>query len=150
LNSSIALLILRARANDSSMICRTEAPDARRSWISQRVALTVATLGLIAVLQGCAEEVRSFEGERVTVGCGACIFEMENVHNCPWAAEIDGKHHLIVGEVPKGHDSHAAEGICSMRREAIVSGELRDGTLVVSSMELQPAVNVPAERRPDH
>ena len=149
-NGRYALLISRARATDSSMIHRIRTLEACRIPISQRVALTIATLALAALFQGCAEDVRSFEGERLTVGCAKCIFEMENAVNCPWAAEIDGEHHLIEGALPKGHNSHAADGMCSIRREAIVSGELRNGTLVVSSMELQPARDIPSHPVPPH
>jgi len=87
-----------------------------------------------------AKAMRTFNNEKLQVACGSCIFEMKDVEGCPWAAEIDGKHYLIAGKLPTEdeHDSHGDEGMCTMARHAMVTGELRGDKLVVSQMNLVP------------
>ncbi len=111
---------------------------ARGSWL----------LGLIGVLLACSPEPGAvLEHETITVACGRCILEMEGVEGCPWAAEIDGKAYLIQGAVPHDHNSHEADGICNMKRQAVVDGVIRGDLLVVSSMELIPADSIPENPR---
>jgi hypothetical protein len=105
-------------------------------------------LGLITVLPACRPPAdATFSGETLTVACGRCVFEMEGVEGCPWAVEIEGEHYLIRGRIPKDHNTHAPDGICNMTRKAVIDGELRDGELLVTRMELLPPEEVPAEPR---
>jgi hypothetical protein len=92
-------------------------------------------------------EVVLIEGQTVEVGCGRCIYEMKDVDGCPWAAQIDGRHYLLRGPVPMDHNSHEPDGICNMRRKAVIDGELRGELLMVSKMELLPAESVPEDPR---
>ncbi len=84
--------------------------------------------------------------QTITVGCGRCIFDMEDVEGCPWAAEIDGSHYLMSGALPD-HNSHESDGICNMSREAVVDGEIRGEELVISKMVLMPAQGIPDKPR---
>jgi hypothetical protein len=86
-----------------------------------------------------SNQVRDFVDETITVACGKCVFNMD-VEGCPWAAEIDGTHYLVKGEVPSedDHDAHAADGMCRVPRKAVIHGQLRDGVLTVSKMKLIP------------
>lgn len=114
----------------------------------RRPLLLASLLALITAVLACRPAAdATFSGETVTVACGRCMFEMEGVEGCPWAAEIDGEHYLIRGRIPKEHSTHAPDGICNMTRQAVIDGELRDGELLVSRMELLPPVGVPAEPR---
>jgi hypothetical protein len=113
-----------------------------------RPLLLAALVALVATLAACRPTAEAtFSGDTLTVACGRCIFEMEGLDACPWAAEIDGKHYLIRGKVPKEHSTHAPDGICNMRRQAVIDGELRGGELLVSRMELLPPEGVPKEPR---
>jgi hypothetical protein len=115
-------------------------PVLRAAWVA--LALW---LGLLA---GCGSEpVVTLAGEEVTVGCGMCLFEMEDATTCEWAVEIDGKHYWVRGPVPQDHNNHMPNGICNMRRVAIVDGELRGNLLIASRFELQPAELVPEHPR---
>ena len=96
---------------------------------------------------GCEDDGQVLENATITVGCASCIFEMEGALGCPFAAEIDGKHYMIQGRVPEGHESHAPDGICNMRRKAKVDGRLRDGKLITTRVELLPAAQVPDSPR---
>ena len=82
-------------------------------------------------------------GQTVDVACGRCIFGMEEALGCPWAAEIDGKHYLMLGELPEGHMNHSPAGICNVRRQARVEGFIRQDRFVSTSIELFDAKNVP-------
>jgi hypothetical protein len=113
-----------------------------------RPLVVAVLLGLITVFPACRPPAdATFSGETLTVACGRCVFEMEGVEGCPWAAEIDGEHYLIRGRIPKDHTTHAPDGICNMTRKAVIDGELRDGELLVTRMELLPPEEVPAEPR---
>ena len=91
------------------------------------------------------------ENQVLKTACGSCIFKMKDAVNCPFAVEIDGKHYLVQGAVPQDHNSHMADGICNMAREARITGVLRDGKLIASSFELLPAEYVPdAPAHHDH
>lgn len=110
-------------------------------------ALTVLVL---SGTLGCATSAPSVEepqlsAQTIDVACGRCIFKMPEIKGCPWAAELDGKHYLVQGAVPHDHQPHAPDGICNVRRQAVVDGVLRDGKLIVSRMELQPASEVPSQ-----
>ena len=113
-----------------------------------RSPIPACLVALLAVLSACRPAAEAtFSGDTLTVACGRCMFEMEGVEGCPWAAEIDGEHYLIRGRIPKDHSTHAPDGICNMRRKAVVDGELRDGELLVTRMELLPPEDVPEEPR---
>ena len=96
---------------------------------------------------GCSKGGEALHNETITVGCARCVFEMEGAVGCPFAAEIDGKHYMIQGVVPEGHESHAPDGICNMRRKAVVDGRLRDGKLITTRLELLEAKEVPNQPR---
>jgi hypothetical protein len=82
------------------------------------------------------EPVTRIDDQLLTVACGRCVFEMPGVEGCPWAAEIDGRHYLMRGSLPKNHSSHEPTGICNMHRQARVNGEIRGDVLYVSNLEL--------------
>ena len=100
---------------------------------------------------GCSGEAAvPIEGQTITVACGQCVFEMEGVEGCPWAAEIEGVRYLVQGAVPQQHQAHAVDGICSMERKAVVDGVIRGEILVVSRMELLPAEGVSEDAHEMH
>jgi hypothetical protein len=89
--------------------------------------------------------------QTVDVACARCVFHMdesrlEGIPGCPWAAEIEGRHHLVYGPVPQDHFNHAPDGICNMRRQAKVEGNLRDDKFIASTFELLPPTDIPAQR----
>ncbi|MBW2274964.1 MAG: hypothetical protein JRG96_16980 [Deltaproteobacteria bacterium] len=101
--------------------------------------------GALAACRPAADA--TFHGDILDVACGSCVFEMEGVQGCPWAAEIEGRHYLIRGPIPEDHSSHAPDGICNMTRQAVIEGELRGGELLATRMELLPPQGVPEEPR---
>jgi hypothetical protein len=58
---------------------------------------------------------------------------MDGVDGCATAAVVDGKHVLVKG---MGQDAHSL-GLCEGSHEAVVSGAMKDGTLVATSLELK-------------
>ncbi len=105
-----------------------------------------AMIGSALIITACdgGTSGKSIEAQTLKVACGSCVFEMKDVDGCPWAAEVEGKYYLMQGAVPQNHDSHADDGMCNMPREAVVSGTLRDDKLIVTSMKLKPAREVPS------
>ena len=88
--------------------------------------------------------------QTVDVACARCVFRMdesrlEDVPGCPWAAEIEGETYLVYGPVPHDHSNHAPDGICNMRRQAAVEGNVRNGKFIASSFTLLPAADIPSQ-----
>jgi hypothetical protein len=107
----------------------------------------ILLLGVCALAACTPAADATFEGDTLDVACGRCVFEMEGVQGCPWAAEIEGRHYLIRGPLPTDHSTHAPDGICNMTRQAVVDGELRDGELLATRFELLPPERVPEQPR---
>lgn len=80
--------------------------------------------------------------ERLTVACGMCIFKIQPPKGCYWAAEVDGGHLPVTGPgIPMDHNSHGPGGMCTMPREAIVTGTRYDDKIVADVFELVPVDN---------
>ena len=72
----------------------------------------------------------------MALACGVCVYGMEG-EGCPVAAEVGGKKYFITFADGKAFDTHGL-GLCKAdtNAKAKVSGEVKDGTLVLSSLEL--------------
>lgn len=81
--------------------------------------------------------------QTITVACGMCIWGMTNTEGCEWAAELDGAHYLVRGPVPHDHVNHAPDGMCNMKRQAVVAGSIRGDLFVASKFDLLPASGAP-------
>lgn len=119
-------------------------PPAPRSGI-----LLAAVCAAALTFQACGSgKGQAVPEQEITVACGSCIFKMEGAQGCGWAAEVDGQHYLVEGEVPHDHDKHGPDGSCKMPRQAKVEGRIHDGKLITTRFELLPAAGVPA--KPKH
>ena len=121
-----------------------------RPFPIQRRALLKSLLALIAVSSkvGCrSSATKHLRGETVEAACAMCVYAMEGVRGCIWAVRIDGKPYLAEGTLPKHHDAHAPDGMCNVKRQAVVSGELVHQKFVAQSFDLKPATHIPANPR---
>lgn len=75
----------------------------------------------------------SFEGTTLELGCGRCIYKMDGVQGCPAAAVVNGKPVLIKGVGQSAHE----HGLCTKSSMAMVTGEIEDGHLVTTKIEIQ-------------
>lgn len=113
----------------------------------QMLGLSALT-ALIAILgTGCAGGSRSARATAtridqptvVPVACGECLFGMKG-KDCDLAVKLGGRPYFVDGV--NGDDLgdwHAADGICSVVRQARVTGEVRGGRFIASHFELLPA-----------
>jgi hypothetical protein len=118
-----------------------------------RGSFALAVAALVALLCACsAPKGVPITGRVLTVACAHCIFHMPDVKGCPWAAELDGHYHLLTGNLPSAHDSHAPDGICMMKRKARIDGELVNDVIRVAKLELLPVEpgSVPAPQQLSH
>ena len=78
------------------------------------------------------------QSERIaTAGCALCIFEMD-VDDCVLGVKIDGVAYLVKGKgIDDLGDAHASDGLCSIAREAVVAGKVKDNRFVATSFELK-------------
>jgi len=82
------------------------------------------------------------EAETLRVGCGTCMFKQQGGRGCYWAAVVEGTTYPMQGEaLPSEQElpSHGPEGMCTMERQAVVSGAVQAGMLQVTAFELLPA-----------
>jgi hypothetical protein len=82
----------------------------------------------------------ALDDQKVTAACGLCIFGVPSNHGCYWSVEWDGEFYPVHGPAPgmDEHDAHGPEGMCTMPRQAVVSGRLRKGKLYADAFELLP------------
>jgi len=111
----------------------------------QRVTMVLAALALCI---GCRSEPGThLSGQTVKVGCAMCIFKMAGVRACLWAVQIDNQYYLAEGNLPKHHDAHGPEGMCTLEREAVVDGDLIHGKFIATRFDLKPVVVEPGAKR---
>ncbi|MHC4947774.1 MAG: DUF6370 family protein [Planctomycetota bacterium] len=75
----------------------------------------------------------AIEDLSVEVGCGKCIYHMPGVQGCEVAAVVNGTPMLVKGS---GVDAHA-HGLCGSSKTATVSGEVKDGAFVATSVSVE-------------
>lgn len=80
------------------------------------------------------------ETQKVTAACGLCIFAKPSTHGCYWSIEWEGEHYPVHGPTPSNeeHDAHGPEGMCTMPRQAMVSGHIRKGKFYADAFDLLP------------
>lgn len=79
--------------------------------------------------------------QQVGAACGTCVFHMEGMSGCFWAIELEGRFYPVGGVTPPDDavTAHSPEGMCSVERQALVSGEIRpDGRFLATRFELLP------------
>jgi len=105
---------------------------------------------------GCGEPAPAVAVAEQTleVGCGTCIFQQAGGRGCYWAARIDGETYPMRGDALPGEaelPSHGPEGMCTMQRQAVVTGEVQGGFLQVEGFELlPPSADAPRAKPHDH
>jgi hypothetical protein len=99
-----------------------------------KFSLIVLSLGL---LFACATTNQKEEFTRIVeTSCGECNFQMTG-DECDLAVKIDGKYYFVEGSAIHEHgDAHAEDGLCTVVREAKVTGRIKGGVFVASSFEL--------------
>lgn len=103
------------------------------------LARVTMVLAALALALACRSEPGTLISERtVRVGCAMCIFKMPGLRACLWAVELDDQYYLAEGKLPKNHDAHGPEGMCTLEREAVVDGELIHGKFIASRFDLKP------------
>ena len=106
--------------------------------------LCFLSLGAALALGGCSQtpttetaattEVVTLRSETVEVACGSCIYGMAGVTSCRLAVKINnGDPMLVTGSDLDLHEHH----LCSTATEAVVTGEVKGDTLVVTAVEIK-------------
>ncbi len=75
----------------------------------------------------------SFSDRTIVVGCATCIYGMSGIQGCTLAASIDGEPMLMTGVDVDLH----AHALCSVAREAVVTGTMEGDGLVASTIDLE-------------
>ncbi len=74
----------------------------------------------------------------VEASCGQCQFGMEG-SGCDLAVRIDGKSYYVDGSSIDDHgDAHGEDGMCNCVRQATVTGEVKNGRFVATTIKVLP------------
>ncbi len=76
--------------------------------------------------------VLTLQSETVEVGCGMCVYGTAGAKGCKLYADVNGKTIPVSGA---DLDLHA-HNLCSVSKDAVVSGRVDGDTLVVTSIEV--------------
>lgn len=102
--------------------------------------LPILAIAIGFLMTGCttARPVVLTQPTVVEVACGECLFRMPG-KGCDLALRLDGHAYYIDGvNLDSLGDAHAKDGMCSIIREARVTGEVKDGRFIASSFQLLP------------
>lgn len=81
------------------------------------------------------DQAATGETQTYEVGCGGCIFQMEDAVGCEAAVKVDDKTYWIEGVKISAHNI----GLCSGSAEADMAGEVKDGKFIATSFALTEA-----------
>lgn len=106
----------------------------------QRITLLVSILMLVFSTSLFAQTpADKIEAKTVKTGCSKCIFHSSK--KCSLAIEVDGKVYEVKGSSLKDHGKpHANDGLCKVKREAKVTGEIKENTFIAYNFELLPII----------
>jgi hypothetical protein len=114
-----------------------------------KVVVTSAVFGLCAFI-GCSQQSPSasskpdtretqslstrIEGQIAEASCGQCQLKMKG-NGCDLAVRIDGQSYFVDGSSIDDHgDAHGDDGLCNCIRKARVSGEIKEGRFIATSI----------------
>jgi len=100
-----------------------------------------ALIAALCLTASCGDGGEKIEDRTVEAACGLCQFEMEGRSECYWAIRIDGKEVMTRGDaLPSDaeHDAHGPEGMCTVARQARVTGTLYETYFLATEFELLP------------
>ena len=97
----------------------------------------------------------SIHDQTVPAACGLCIFGQPSDFGCYWSIEWEGSYYAVNGHTPSDeeHPPHGPEGMCTVSRQARVSGTIRKGRFLADSFELlpyDPAAPTPSAPKHEH
>ena len=124
-----------------SDILRARGPNRK---VDTMRTLWLLPLGAVLALGACSKTSKTAEdstpsgivtlrSETVEVGCGMCVYGAPDVKSCQLYAEVNGKIIPVSGADVDLHD----HDLCSVSKNAVVSGRVDGDTLVVTSIELE-------------
>ena len=101
----------------------------------------IALVLLFSAVTIQAQDKKVLKHQTVEASCGQCNFGLKG-GGCDLAIRVDGKSYPVDGTKIDHHgDAHAADGICSVVRQAHVSGEIVNNRFQASEFELLPYEN---------
>ncbi|MFT5303666.1 MAG: hypothetical protein ACI87E_000019 [Mariniblastus sp.] len=79
-----------------------------------------------------------FTDQIVGASCGQCQLGMDG-NGCDLAVRIDGKTYFVDGSSIDDHgDAHGDDGLCNCIRQAKITGEIKGGRLVATTIQILP------------
>ena len=112
-----------------------------------KTSLLIIGLCLTALVTGCsptpvATEAVKLEGPTIVeAACGQCQLGLKEKKGCDLAIRHEGTSYFVDGfkMADLGGDAHAADGLCTVVRNAKVTGQIANGRFAATTFELLPA-----------
>ena len=92
---------------------------------------------------GTGKPPETLTNQTLEAGCGWCQYGMMGNNGCFWTVKWKDEVLVVQGEVPKNHENHAPDGMCNVKRQAVVSGRVKAGQIYAKKFELVPIDVVP-------
>ena len=128
-------LFARRRAVDQALLEATMKSYAAKFPMLTGVVLSVVAGALLVGLTGCgpaADSASAVGSQKLSAGCGMCIYKMPGVEGCETAVKVDGKPDLVTG----AKTDAMAPGLCGGEKTAEVTGKVEGDKFVATSFKL--------------
>ena len=79
----------------------------------------------------------------VTAGCGMCLYLKPTNAGCYWVIEHEGETYPVAGKLPLDHENHAHDGMCNMKRQVRVTGDIRGPNFIATKFDVLPTSDIP-------
>lgn len=83
------------------------------------------------------------DSQTVEAACGMCKYGVPSSSGCYWSVQWKGDMLVVQGELPTDHENHAPDGMCNVKRKAVVTGVAKSGQFYAKKFELLPPDTVP-------
>ena len=103
----------------------------------------VLIFGLFMACSGPSVPAVTLTNQTVEAGCGWCQYGQMGDSGCYWTVKWKDELFVVQGQIPQDHQNHAPDGMCNVKRQAVVSGRLNAGQFYASKFELKPAGVIP-------
>ena len=111
--------------------------------LTRLVVLCTALLFSVPITGCGGSSAVAIENSVLEAGCGMCRYGQGAGKGCYWVVSYQGKAYPVAGSLPTDHDNHAPDGMCNMKRDVRVSGEIRGENFIATRFEVLPPENVP-------
>jgi len=76
-----------------------------------------------------------------------CLYLKPTNAGCYWVIEHEGETYPVAGKLPLDHENHAPDGMCNMKRQVRVTGDIRGPNFIATKFDVLPTSDIPDKPR---